>query len=63
MNLQRATKDDPDSAGAHLYLAQALEKTGQTQEAMHAYRRVLSLDPNNKTANDRLQANETMPAP
>ena len=61
LSLQRAIKDAPDNADAHLYLAQALEKVGQTQEAMHAYRRVLSLDPHNKIANDRVQANETMP--
>ena len=61
--LQRAIKDDPDDTDAHLYLAQALEKVGQTQEAVHAYRRVLSLDPHNKIANDRVKANETMPAP
>ena len=61
LSLQRAIKDAPDNADAHLYLAQALEKVGQTQEAMHAYRRVLSLDPHNKFANDRVKANETMP--
>ena len=61
LSLQRAIKDAPDDADAHLYLAQALEKVGQTQEAMHAYRRVLSLDPHNKFANDRVKANETMP--
>ena len=61
LSLQRAIKDAPDNADAHLYLAQALEKVGQTQEAMHAYRRVLSLDPHNKFANDRVQANETRP--
>ena len=38
LSLQRAIKDAPDNADAHLYLAQALEKVGQTQEAMHAYR-------------------------
>ena len=59
--LQRAVKDDPADTDAHLYLAQALEKVGQTQEAMHAYRRVLVLDPHNKIANDRVKANETMP--
>ncbi len=63
LSLQRAIKDTPDNTDAHLYLAQALEKVGQTQEAMHAYRRVLALDPHNKIANERLQANETMPAP
>ena len=63
MSLQRAIKDDPDDTDAHLYLAQALEKVEQTQEAIHAYRRVLALDPHNKIANDRLRANETMPAP
>ena len=57
LSLQRAVKDAPDNdTDAHLYLAQALEKVGQTQEAMHAYRRVLSLDPHNKIANDRVQA-------
>ncbi len=61
LSLQRAVKDAPNDTDAHLYLAQALEKVGQTQEAMHAYRRVLSLDPHNKIANDRVQANETMP--
>ena len=61
LSLQRAIKDAPDNPRAHLYLAEALEKVGQTQEAMHAYRRVLSLDPHNKIANDRVQANETMP--
>ena len=44
-------KDAPNDTDAHLYLAQALEKVGQTQEAMHAYRRVLALDPHNKIAN------------
>ncbi len=63
LSLQRAIKDTPDNTDAHLYLAQALEKVGQTQEAIHAYRRVLALDPHNKIANDRLQANETMPVP
>ena len=61
LNLQRAIKDAPNDADAHLYLAQALEKVGKPQEAMHAYRRVLSLDPHNKIANDRVKANETMP--
>ena len=61
LNLQRTTKDDPDNTNAHLYLAQALEKVGQTQEAIRAYRRVLALDPHNKIANDRVKANETMP--
>ena len=60
LSLQRATKDAPDNTDAHFYLAQALEKVGQTQEAMHAYRRVLALDPHNKIANERLQANETI---
>ena len=60
LSLQRAIKDAPDNANAHLYLAQALEKVGQTQEAIHAYRRVLALDPHNKIANDRVKANETM---
>ena len=63
MKLQRATKDVPDNTDAHLYLAQAFEMVGKSQEAMHAYRRVLSLDPHNKFANDRLKANETMPVP
>ena len=58
LSLQRAIKDAPDNAIAHLYLAQALEKVGKQQEAMHAYRRVLALDPNNKIANDRVKANE-----
>ncbi len=58
LSLQRAVKDAPDNADAHLYLAQALEKVGKLQDAIRAYRRVLSLDPNNKIANDRLQANE-----
>ena len=58
LSLQRAVKDAPNDTDAHLYLAQALEKVGQTQEAMHAYRRVLSLDPHNKIANERLRANE-----
>ena len=58
LSLQRAVKDAPNDTDAHLYLAQALEKVGQTQEAMHAYRRVLALDPHNKIANDRLKANE-----
>ena len=61
LNLQRATKDNPDNTDAHLYLAQALEIVGQTQEAIRAYRRVLALDPHNKIANDRVKANETMP--
>ena len=60
LSLQRATKDTPDNTDAHLYLAQALEKVGQTQEAMHAYRQVLALDPHNKIANDRVKANETI---
>ena len=59
--LQRAVKDTPDNSNAHLYLAQALEKVGQTQEAMNAYRQVLALDPNNKIANNRLQANQSHP--
>ena len=58
LSLQRAIKDAPDDTDAHLYLAQALEKVGKPQEAMHAYRRVLSLDPHNKIANDRVKANE-----
>ena len=58
LSLQRAIKDAPNDTDAHLYLAQAFEKVGQTQEAMHAYRRVLSLDPHNKIANERLKANE-----
>ncbi len=61
LSLQRAIKDAPDNSDAHLYLAQALEKTGKLQDAMHAYRRVLSLDPHNKIANDRVKTNETMP--
>ena len=63
LHLQRAVKDDPADTDAHLYMAQALEKVGQTQEAIRAYRRVLVLDPHNKFANDRVKANETMPAP
>ena len=58
LSLQRAIKDAPNDTDAHLYLAQAFENAGQTQEAMHAYRRVLSLDPHNKIANERLKANE-----
>ena len=61
LSLQRAVKDAPNDTDAHLHLAQAFENAGQTQEAMHAYRRVLSLDPHNKIANDRVKANETMP--
>ncbi len=63
VNLQRAVKDDPADTDAHLYLAQAFEKVGQTQEAIRAYRRVLVLDPHNKFANDRVKANETRPTP
>ena len=63
VSLQRAIKNTPGDTDAHLYLAQALEKVGRTQEAIHAYRRVLALDPHNKIANDRVKANETMPAP
>ncbi len=61
LSLQRAIKDAPDDTDAHLYLAQALEKVGKPQEAMHAYRRVLSLDPHNKIANDRVQVTESHP--
>ena len=61
LSLQRAIKDAPDNPRAHLYLAEALEKVGQPQEAMHAYRRVLSLDPHNKIANDRVQVTESHP--
>ena len=60
LNLQRAIKDDPDNTDTYLNLAQALEMVGQTQEALHAYRRVLTLDPHNKFANDRVKANETI---
>ena len=60
LSLQRAIKDAPENTDAHLYLAQALEKVGKSQEAMHAYRRVLALDPHNKFANDRVKANETI---
>ena len=49
LNLQRAIKNAPENTDAHLYLAQALEKVGKSQEAMHAYRRVLALDPHNKS--------------
>ena len=61
LSLQRAVKDDPADTDAHLYLAQALEKVGKTQEAIHAYRRVLALDPHNKIATDRVKANESPP--
>ena len=61
LSLQRAVKDAPNDTDAHLYLAQALENAGQTQEAVHAYRRVLTLDPHNKIASDRVKTNETMP--
>jgi len=59
---RRAVRRRSKRAPYHVLYGDALALQGKTREANAAYRRALSVDPNNRTARSRLSASKARPA-
>ena len=50
VEFERSVRADPDDAGAHLRLGQALERAGRERRAVRAYSKAAWLDPDGHVA-------------